>query len=405
MKARDLVAETLSGLNANRGRSLLTVLGIVIGISAVIAMTALIGGIKQSMIGQLGLNQARLVYIYCWPDRGMTLADVDAMSEGMSEDYEYITPAIYGYTEITNGTEKKNASIQGVLDNYQDAMGFKLVKGRFFNEREADSGALVVVLDQSGVKALFGNADEDVVGKTVRMNGAEYAILGVIESTDVMTNQDTIQLYMPFMTCANRINGWVNVDQVFGFAREGTDMSTLAERTRAWLVKYFNIAEDKAEEQVWIQTMASVIEELNTTMLAFQVLMTSVASISLVVGGIGIMNMMLTNVTERIREIGLRKALGAKARDITRQFLLESICLTLVGGIIGIVVGYFGAYAFTGLAGGMLFGDGQTTVTPYIDLSSILTVAGICVAIGIVFGYYPARRAAKLNPVESLHYQ
>ena len=133
--------------------------------------------------------------------------------------------------------------------------------------------------------------------------------------------------------------------------------------------------------------------------------MTSVASISLVVGGIGIMNMMLTNVTERIREIGLRKALGAKARDITRQFLLESICLTLVGGIIGIVVGYFGAYAFTGLAGGMLFGDGQTTVTPYIDLSSILTVAGICVAIGIVFGYYPARRAAKLNPVESLHYQ
>ena len=140
-------------------------------------------------------------------------------------------------------------------------------------------------------------------------------------------------------------------------------------------------------------------------MMSFQVLMTSVASISLLVGGIGIMNMMLTNVTERIREIGLRKALGAKSRDITRQFLLESICLTMVGGLIGMALGYLGAFALSGLAGSLLgYGEG-TALTPYLDLQSMLLVAGICVAIGVVFGYYPARRAARLDPVESLHYQ
>jgi putative ABC transport system permease protein len=166
------------------------------------------------------------------------------------------------------------------------------------------------------------------------------------------------------------------------------------------------VPEEERESSIWVQTLSSVIDELNSMMLAFQLLMTSVASISLLVGGIGIMNMMLTNVTERIREIGLRKALGARARDITRQFLLESVCLTLVGGIIGMALGYLGAFALAGAAGGLLgYSSEGVAIVPYIDVQSMLLVAGICVAIGIVFGYYPARRAARLDPVESLHYQ
>ena len=183
-------------------------------------------------------------------------------------------------------------------------------------------------------------------------------------------------------------------------------MEAVATHSREWFANRLQIPEDEQENSIYVVTSESIIKELDATMMSFEVLMTSVASISLLVGGIGIMNMMLTNVTERIREIGLRKALGARSRDITRQFLLESVCLTLVGGVLGMAVGYLGAFALSGLAAGMIsYGEEGTAVTPYLDLKTMLMVAGICVAIGIVFGYYPARRAAKLDPVESLHYQ
>ncbi len=406
MKARDLAYETFSALDANRGRSLLTVLGIVIGISAVIAMTALIGGVKQAMVGELGLSQARLVYVQCWYNRETRLDDVEAMTTELTDDYEYVLPMTYGSTEVMTDTAKVNGQVYGVTAQYQEAMGMKLVRGRWITEREEETGALAVVLDQAGVKALFGSPDAECVGKSVRIGGVAYAVVGVLESTSIQSNSDFATIYLPFLTCCNRINGYTSVDQIIAFAREGSDMEAVASRTRDWLARHYGVPDEDRESYIWVQTMSSMIEELNSMMLAFQVLMTSVASISLVVGGIGIMNMMLTNVTERIREIGLRKALGAKARDITRQFLLESVCLTLVGGIIGIVLGYLGAFGLAGVAGGLLGYEGEgIAIVPYIDVQSMLLVAGICVAIGIVFGYYPARRAARLDPVESLHYQ
>ena len=150
---------------------------------------------------------------------------------------------------------------------------------------------------------------------------------------------------------------------------------------------------------VYVYSMKSIADQLDATTMSFQVLMTAVASISLLVGGIGIMNMMLTNVTERIREIGLRKALGARRSDITQQFLLESVCLCLAGGVLGVV---FGALALSGLASGLTEG---MSVTPQVSLSAVALATGICVVIGVVFGYYPARHAARLDPVESLHFQ
>jgi putative ABC transport system permease protein len=204
------------------------------------------------------------------------------------------------------------------------------------------------------------------------------------------------------------LTGDWGIGSINGLAREDADMSTIAETTMQTLADYFQMSEDQAKEDVYAYTMQSVIDELETTMASFQLLMTAVASISLVVGGIGIMNMMLTNVTERIREIGLRKALGARSSDITKQFLLESICLCLAGGVIGIACGYGGAYLLGQFATGLmteLNGTEGGPVTPVIDTKSVLMVAGICIAIGIIFGYYPARRAAKLDPVESLHYQ
>ena len=406
MRIRDLVYETASALDANRGRSLLTILGIVIGITAVIAMTALIGGVKQSLVGELGLDQARRVEIYNVSDRTMTLEDLANLEELMPE-YECLAGSTYG--NATAKSEKKSfeASVNGVQTKYFYIAGSKFLEGQAFTQEDEDSGALVTVLDQGAVRKLYGSDDTNVVGRTVQVNDVSYQVVGVIESESGMGDYGS--LYLPFSTCAARLSGGWAVNYVTGLATEEADLDTIADTTKAKLATYFQVTANGEEEPFFVYTMKSLIDEVDTMMGAFQLIMTSVASISLLVGGIGIMNMMLTNVTERIREIGLRKALGARRSDITMQFLLESICLCVVGGIIGIVLGYLSAYALSGIAGGMITSGmgmgGSTGITPVIDLKSVLMATGICVLIGVLFGYYPASQAAKLDPVESLHYQ
>jgi len=403
MMARDLIVETASALNANRARSLLTVLGIVIGIGAVIAMTALIGGIKQSLVSELGLNQARMVYLYCYPERDVTLDDLHALEERMPE-YECLTASSYASATATAETKSMDADIEGVLPSYFAVMGLKAQQGAFFTEADDTSGELVAVLDQNVVRKLYGKPDAQVVGKSIQLNGVSYAIVGVVDTEGAMSDNGTI--YLPFSTCSARLSGYWGVNNMSGLAVEDADMDAIADQTKAALMEYFQLSEEQAEDDIYIQTMKSMIDELDATMTSFELMMTAVASISLLVGGIGIMNMMLTNVTERIREIGLRKALGARRSDITKQFLLESVCLCLAGGLIGIVAGYAGSYAVAALAGDMLSSLGaEGQITPVIDPRSVGMVTGICIAIGILFGYYPARRAAKLDPVESLHYQ
>lgn len=405
MRIRDLFYETFSAIQANRGRSLLTILGIVIGIAAVISMTALIDGVKASLVGELGLSQSRTVMIDCWPGREITTDDIDALEAGMSDDYEFITAASYNSGRVSNGITQEETSFLGVEPEYFEAMGTKAVAGRTIMQSEQDAGSRVIMLDQTVAERMWGSADE-AVGQSVHVGNDDYTVVGVVGSSGMMNGQS----FVPLSTMQKRMSGNTGVSQIIGFAREGTDMDGISARTESYLRSYFNLPyEDPSDTNgsnyyIGITTMASVIQQLDSTMGAFQALMTCVAGVSLVVGGIGIMNMMLTNVTERIREIGLRKALGARRADITWQFLLESVTLCLVGGAFGIILGYAGANVlaqFASLSSEM----SGLSVTPVISPTAVGLASGICVGIGVLFGFYPAWRAARLDPVESLRYQ
>lgn len=432
MKVRDLLYETGTAITANRARSLLTVLGIVIGIAAVITMTSLIDGIKVALVDQLGLTQSRMVNMYIMPKKGhLTLKEIRSFESDLSSDYEFITPAAnIGASASSSTSTIDGMNVTACEPNYFRAMGTKLAAGRFFLDSENEGHQRVVVIDKNTARKLFGEGDfNDYLGKSIGINKDQYRVVGIVED-EAAFGINMTRVYVPLETAHSRLFGSSEpFYDIVGFAREDADMSTIADRTASYLKRRIGTADEKADStsatddratntessesensgmemgqmpEVMVTTMDQILKQLDSLVAAFQMIAVSVASISLLVGGIGIMNMMLTNVTERIREIGLRKALGARPADITSQFLLESIALCLAGGVLGTLVGLAGASALSGLVASAMQMPG---LTPVITPQAVLLATGICVSIGTLFGWYPARRAAKLDPIESLRYQ
>ncbi|MDO4503364.1 MAG: ABC transporter permease [Coriobacteriia bacterium] len=406
MRTSDLLHETALALGANKGRSALTVLGIVIGITAVVVMVSVISGLSGWLEDNMGLGSARLVTVSSQDQQHPLRYDDAEFLTRAVEDCEQALPVATTTATTPSQTGEADADdvtlrISGVSADYFALANVNVASGSLFDD---DAGA-AVLLGEDAVESIYGSSSANVLGQSLDIGGVSFTVVGVTESSSLTSGFSMDVAYVPYEALCQTLLGTRQVDSLVCQAAEDADVSQVAQRIEGALAARHVVeySDDGTQSAYSAQTSESSLETLETFTLAFDALALLVAGIALLVGGIGIMNMMLTNVTERIREIGLRKSLGARPSDITLQFLAESVALCLIGGVAGIALGYAGAWGLTAAAG-TLYPTLQG-LTPVITPGLVLVVFGICAGIGVVFGYYPARRAAKLSPAETLRYQ
>lgn len=407
MKTADLFNEIYSALIANKARSGLTILGIVIGIGSVIAMIAIGQGSQntiESSIQSLGSN---LILVMPGAQRGagmqvsqgrgsaqtLTQGDAEAISKEVVLA-KGVAPELSGRYQITAKGKNTNTSVVGVTEEYLFIRNIEISDGSFISDQNLKSMSKVAVLGPTARDDLFGEG-VDVVGQAIRIKNINFKIIGVTKTkggTGFGSQDDMI--LVPLSTAQQFLAGNDRVSTISVQATDQNSMAEIQQEINSLLLARHNIS-DPTLADFNILNQADIVATASSVTNTFTILLGSVAAISLIVGGIGIMNMMLTSVTERTREIGLRKAIGAKKSDISLQFLAEAIMLTFIGGVIGVIFGWlvsFGVRQFAGIATSM-------------SLASVGLAFGVSAAIGIIFGYYPARRAAGLNPIEALRYE
>jgi putative ABC transport system permease protein len=405
MKISDLFEEIFLALLGNKARSGLTILGIVIGIGSVIAMISIGQGAQgsiQSNIESIGSNLIQVmpgmqrssgVSAGWGSSQTLTLEDAEAIA---TEVYlvNAVAPEISGRYQITAKGTNTNTSVVGTTASYTGVRNVEIDLGSFISEQNVKSMSKVAVLGPMVRDDLFGE-EADAVGQTIRIKGMEFKVIGVTKTKggSGFGSQDDM-IFVPLSSAQKFLVGKSYVSTISIQAKDAESMAALQEEVTLLLLSRHNIFDpDSADFRIMNQ--ADIVESASSITNTLTLLLGSIAGISLIVGGIGIMNMMLTNVTERTREIGLRKAIGAKRKDVSLQFLVEAMMLTLVGGVVGI---FFGWLASLGVE---KFGGITTAISP----TSVFLACGVSAAIGIIFGYYPARRAAKLNPIQALRYE
>jgi len=401
----DLLTETFRSIRGNKARSGLTILGIVIGIASVIALIAIGQGVKKSVTSSIESIGSNLIMVMPGAQRvsrisqGMgssqtlTVADAEAIKNQIS-GIKAVAASVTGRFQVSAKGNNSKTEMVGTVPDYQTIRNIKMNIGSFFSEKHLRSSSKVAVLGPDTRDELFGE-NANPVGQTIRIGKIDFTIIGVTTAKggSGFNNQDDI-IYVPLATAQHFLVGSNYINNISIAASEQNLMNSIQEQISNLLLLRHNIS-DSSEADFRIMNQNDIISTATNVTTTFTMLLSAIAGISLLVGGIGIMNMMLTTVTERTKEIGLRKAVGIRKIYINLQFLAESVTLTFVGGIIGII---FGWAASLGLS--KLF-----NLSAEVSLSSILLAFGVSTVIGIIFGFYPARRAANLNPIEALRYE
>jgi putative ABC transport system permease protein len=405
--------EALESLNANKLRSMLTVLGIVIGVAAVIAMLSIGRGAQASITSQIESIGTNLVYVSPGAIRQGGVAQAQGTAGTLTMDdakaLESIpgvvaeSPVIQGRAQAAYLSNNTNTRLMGVTPNYINVANITVADGSFLSESNQTARSSVAVLGSATAEALFGS-DAGAVGQSIRLNGQPFRVIGVLASKGGtgFLNQDD-QIIVPLSTAqtkligSQRFRGASTIQQITVKAADANQVTQVMADITALMRQRHRTVE--GSDDFTVSSQQDALSAITTVTNTLTIFLGGIAGISLVVGGIGIMNIMLTTVSERTREIGLRKAIGARRQDILMQFLVESTVLSVLGGVIGIALGW----GISRLIGRVQLGG--SAITPVVGLDSVLLATLFSMAVGLFFGIYPATRAARLQPVEALRYE
>ena len=406
MNLTNLFRIAIRALFRNKMRAFLTMLGIIIGVASVIAMLAIGEGSKRSITEEMSSMGSNLIMIMPnFQQRGgVNLGASSSMALKYSDvtairnEAAFITaasPTVNANGQVIYGNKNTQTSIYGVSEEYLDIRKLKIATGRIFNETETRSMAKVCLLGQTVVDNLFGEG-VDPVGTTIRIKNLPFEVIGVLEDkgeSGMGQDQDDM-IIAPYTTVQRRLAAIDYINGIYCSAVSEEKSAAAIEEVKEILRRTHKLKETE-EDDFRVMSQSELIESVSTVTNIMTYLLGAIAGISLLVGGIGIMNIMFVSVTERTREIGLRMSIGGRGKDILLQFLVESMLLSLTGGIFGIIFGYLIAE----VAGTLM------NSTIFITTQSVVLAFAVCFAIGVFFGWYPARKASNLNPIDALRYE
>lgn len=380
----------IKSLKASKMRAFLTMLGIIIGVASVIILVSLMNGLSQDMTSRfesMGTNTITVNVMGRGTNRMLSVDEVEQLVEDNPEYLDQYSPKVNASVTAKYDVNSVDTSVIGVNEYYDDMQSVVVSEGRFIQYIDTLRRLKVCVIGTYEASELFGGADP--IGETIKLNGSTYTVVGVLEETaDSEESSDDDIIYVPY-TAATRL---ANSASIGTYYLTAVDTDKIEETMAVIENMMYSVFED--EDAYRVTSMSEMIDTVNEMTASIAMVLVGIAGISLVVGGIGIMNIMLVSVTERTREIGIRKSLGAKRKDIMRQFIIEAATTSSAGGIIGIMLGIGAAYG----AGAAM----DMTVAP--SWNAVAIAFSVSVAIGMIFGYFPANKAAKMNPIDALRY-